>query len=156
MKNFQKIELDCDTKSSSSYVYCTFNLKGELILCNKKFPDEKSIVILIFSMQGKKLNCKKIYKIPKDFEDFALISVSKYNKLYAFSNKSIYECDFITEKNIKILDIDKEIKCYDKVIKYTILFYQAYLKYFVINYNLSILQLSKRLSKISEFPVIKI
>jgi hypothetical protein len=115
-----KIKLDCDTDGSSGYIYCTFNSGGELILCNKEFFD-KSIVILIFSMQEKKCNCKKIYKIPKDFEDFALISVSKYNRFYAFSNKSIYECDFITEKSIKILDIDKEIKCDDKVIKYIIL-----------------------------------
>ncbi|PKY29472.1 hypothetical protein RhiirB3_391843 [Rhizophagus irregularis] len=103
MNNHQNIELDCHL--GYDYYYFTFNLKGELILygdcCEKK-------IIYFYSTQNKnnKWKCKKIYEIPKDFK---LISISKCNKLYLFSNNSIYEWDLITEKEIKIF-IDEEIE----------------------------------------------
>ncbi|PKK59825.1 hypothetical protein RhiirC2_719550 [Rhizophagus irregularis] len=103
MNNHQNIELDCHL--GYDYYYFTFNLKGELILygdcCEKK-------IIYFYSTQNKnnKWKCKKIYEIPKDFK---LISISKCNKLYLFSNNSIYEWDLITEKERKIF-IDEEIE----------------------------------------------
>ncbi|RGB32851.1 hypothetical protein C1646_743692 [Rhizophagus diaphanus] len=103
MNNHQNIELDCHL--GYDYYYFTFNLKGELILygdcCEKK-------IIYFYSTQIKNntWKCKKIYEIPKDFK---LISISKCNKLYLFSNNSIYEWDLITKKEIKIF-IDEKIE----------------------------------------------
>jgi hypothetical protein len=121
-QNAKKIELDCD--DNYKYCYCTFNLEGELIL-----HEMKDNIIYIYSTQTKnnKWNCKKMYKIP---EDFSIIDISKYNKIYLFSNNSIYEHNLITEKSIKIFKGDSEIDytSYNKVIKYINLFIRTYLK----------------------------
>lgn len=113
-----KIELDCDPKLSDSYIgytYCTFNLEGDLILY---YDYNYNKVIFIYSTQieNNKWKCKKKYEIHKDFEDFTLINISKYNTCYLFSNNSIYEWNIITEKSIKILFIDEYLKYNDKVI----------------------------------------
>ncbi|PKY49857.1 hypothetical protein RhiirA4_446064 [Rhizophagus irregularis] len=104
----QKIKLDCG-HLFSKYGYSTFNLKGEFILYEM---DDN--IIFVYSTQTKinKLKCKKwkcerMYKIPKNFE---LISISKYDKLYLFSNNSIYVWDLVTEKGTKICGFDEEIK----------------------------------------------
>jgi hypothetical protein len=52
-----------------------------------------------------------MYGIPKGFN---LISISKYDKFYLHSNKSIYEWNLITEKSIKLLNTDEEMN-YNKV-----------------------------------------
>jgi hypothetical protein len=83
MNNRQKIKFDCGVYSN--YVYCTFSLEGNLILF---YNDDKNTVIFIYSTQtnNNKWNCKRIYKIPKDYKDFIFISITKYDKLYLFSN----------------------------------------------------------------------
>jgi hypothetical protein len=107
----QKIKLDI--YYGWGYHYCTFNLKGEFITYYK------DNIIFIYSTQTKnnKWNCKRIYKIPEsflEFEDFKFIGITKYDKLYLFSNNSVYESDLITEKSNKILIIKEEIK-YDDI-----------------------------------------
>ncbi|PKK75983.1 hypothetical protein RhiirC2_773001 [Rhizophagus irregularis] len=66
-------------------------------------------IILIYSTRTKnnKWKCKKLCEIPEDIE---FISISKYDKLYLFSNNSIYEWDLFTEKSIKIFGNDEEMK----------------------------------------------
>jgi hypothetical protein len=128
MNNYQKIKLDYGIYSN--YVYCTFNLKGKLIL---HYSDDESKAIFIYSTQAKnnKWNCKNICKIPEDYVNFIFINISKYDKLCLFSNNSIYEWDLITEKCTKILVINEGIKYNDW-------------------------ELKNMLEKISEFPVMKI
>lgn len=101
--NCQKIKLDC---SLDHVDYCSFNLKGELIL----YSGGK---ILIYSMQTKDnlWKCKRICKKPTNAN---LLSISIYDKLYLYSNNSIYEWNLINEKSIKILDIDEEMKYIDR------------------------------------------
>ncbi|PKY57911.1 hypothetical protein RhiirA4_549853 [Rhizophagus irregularis] len=99
MNSKQKIILDCG--DNYKYNYYTFTLKGEFIL-----REMKDNFTFIYSTQTKnnKLNCKRIYKIPEGFD---FISISKYDKLYLFSNNSIYEHDLITQKSIRIFKNDK-------------------------------------------------
>src|SRR5688572_5184203 len=87
--------------------YCIFNLKGEFILYSSVRSRK---IIWIYSTQTKnnKWKCKKIYKIPEDFE---LISISKYDKIYLYSSYCIYEWDINTEKSIRIFENKKVIKC---------------------------------------------
>jgi hypothetical protein len=95
------------------YAYCTFNLKGELILQRYEF-------IHIYSIQtvNNKWKCKRTYRIP---DYFKLISISIYDKLYLFSNNSIYEWNLNTEKGMKISDNDMEVKFDNLVIKNTLI-----------------------------------
>ncbi|EXX70974.1 hypothetical protein RirG_082680 [Rhizophagus irregularis DAOM 197198w] len=105
----QVIELNLDNSDFEdfrvSYRYFTFNLKGEFILYNKINSDitayKKHKIIWIYSTQTKnnKWMCKRIYEIPKDFE---LIGISKNDKLYLFSNNSIYEWNILNEENIRM------------------------------------------------------
>ncbi|PKY17651.1 hypothetical protein RhiirB3_468091 [Rhizophagus irregularis] len=108
MNNDQQIKLDCEF--GDYYNYCTFNLKNELILYNNFNRDYvMRKIILIYSTRTKnnKWKCKKLCEIPEDIE---FISISKYDKLYLFSNNSIYEWDLFTEKSIKIFGNDEEMK----------------------------------------------
>ncbi|UZO26961.1 uncharacterized protein OCT59_019171 [Rhizophagus irregularis] len=99
--------------------YCTFNLKGEFILYSKvyahfTFVEDKKI-IWIYSTQTKndKWECKRFYKIPEDYE---LISISKYDKVY------LIIISFET-KNIGIFSNDEKfifLKTNDKIIVYSI------------------------------------
>jgi hypothetical protein len=114
MTTKQKFKLDCDgydfdDKYKYKHSYCIFNLKDEFILYNGF-----SNIVYIYSTQTKnnKWKCKRMYEIP---EGFNLINISKYDKLYLFSNNSIYEWNLITEKSTKVFAINEEIK-YDKVI----------------------------------------
>jgi hypothetical protein len=71
----------------SKYYYCTFNLKGEFILYIEFYANvtfEKNKIIWIYSTKTKnnKWECKRFYRIPKDYE---LISISKYGKVYLVS-----------------------------------------------------------------------
>jgi hypothetical protein len=110
MMNNHQIELDCDIGEYNSY--CTFNLKGEFILYSRN--DDNLIFVYSTQTINNKWKCKRIYKIPKDFD---LISISKYDKIYLFSNNSIFEWNLITEKSIKIFDNEEEMKYYYTVIK---------------------------------------
>ncbi|GBC41655.2 hypothetical protein GLOIN_2v1874127 [Rhizophagus irregularis DAOM 181602=DAOM 197198] len=73
----------------------------ELNLDNSDFEDFRHKIIWIYSTQTKnnKWMCKRIYEIPKDFE---LIGISKNDKLYLFSNNSIYEWNILNEENIRM------------------------------------------------------
>jgi hypothetical protein len=81
-----------------------FNLEGELILCVNDYN-----VIFIYSTRTKnyKWKCKRIIKIPKNF---SLISISKYDKLYLFSENSVCEWDLITEKSTKLFMGTNKVK----------------------------------------------
>ncbi|PKC61961.1 hypothetical protein RhiirA1_424327, partial [Rhizophagus irregularis] len=96
-KDKKKIALNFDTRG---IYYCTFNLKGEFILCNVDFVNiifGSYEIIWIYSTQTKnnKWECKRFYRIPEDYE---LISISKYDNVYLVSNKCIYEWNINTEK----------------------------------------------------------
>jgi hypothetical protein len=109
--------------------YCTFNLKGEFILYGKFCAfdifrifgyidsDIEQKVIWIYSTQTKnnKWECKRFYKIPEDYE---LISISKYDKVYLFSNDYIYEWNINTEKSVKIFFINKDKNKVISIIKF--------------------------------------
>ncbi|PKY52397.1 hypothetical protein RhiirA4_408264, partial [Rhizophagus irregularis] len=84
MNENKYIKLNLDSKNAC---YCTFNSKGEFILysiieVNGIFGGLKDHkIIWIYSTQTKnnKWECKRFYRIPKDYE---LINISKYNKAY--------------------------------------------------------------------------
>src|SRR5436190_575106 len=99
-----KLNLQSDTR------YCTFNLKGELILYG---VIHDRVCIWIYSTQTKnnKWICKRIYELRKDSK---LVCISKDDKIYFSSNDSIYEWNILTEKSIRI-SYNKED---NKVIKY--------------------------------------
>ncbi|PKY24210.1 hypothetical protein RhiirB3_412766, partial [Rhizophagus irregularis] len=96
----KKIALNLDTNGA---YYCTFNLKGEFILhseVSNEYTSRRHEIIWIYSTQTKnnKWECKRFYKIPEDYE---IISISKYDKVYLFSkvsNDYIYEWNINTEK----------------------------------------------------------
>jgi len=84
--------------------YCTFNLKGEFILYSEvkgksTFGSQKIIWIYSTQTKNNKWECKRFYRIPEDYE---LINISKYDKVYLCSNDYIYEWNIITEKSVKI------------------------------------------------------
>ncbi|RGB43102.1 hypothetical protein C1646_809525, partial [Rhizophagus diaphanus] len=93
--------------------YFTFNLKGEFILYSSVHSHR---IIWIYSTQTKnnKWECKRFYKIPKYYK---LISISKYDKVYLFSNdynllSNDYICEWNinTEKGVKIFVNNKDKK----------------------------------------------
>ncbi|PKK76704.1 hypothetical protein RhiirC2_844957 [Rhizophagus irregularis] len=124
MNSKQKIILDCD--NNYNYNYYNFTLKDEFIL-----REVKDNFIFIYSTQTKnnKLNCKRIYKIP---EDFNFISISKYDKLYLLSNNSIYEHNLTTQKSIRIFKSDEKIELISYELKK---FYISYDKNIIIGNN---------------------
>jgi WD40 repeat protein len=107
-----KIELDLYPYSDYHYrpYYCTFNLKREFILYSEADDDkdyDKKIIWIYSTQSQNKWACKGIYKIPDNFE---LISISKYDKLYLYSNNYLYEWDIFTEKSIKIFANEKNYR----------------------------------------------
>ena len=107
MNNNQKIELEYQYYQKVSY--CTFNLKGEFILCSVLYGTfRKHKIIWIYSTRTRnnKWTLKRFYKIPPKVE---LISISKYDKVYLSSNYYIYEWDILTEKSVKIFDNNEVI-----------------------------------------------
>ena len=103
----QNIELDCGPHYYCGY--CTFNSKNdELVLYSGGF-------IFIYSTQTKnnQWNCKRIYKTPENSD---LINISKYDKLYLFSNNYISEWNLQTEKSTRLLFV-MEFNEYDEVVK---------------------------------------
>ncbi|RGB26569.1 hypothetical protein C1646_820311, partial [Rhizophagus diaphanus] len=83
--------------------YCTFNLKGEFIKYSEF--DDKTIWIYSTQTKNNKWECRRLYRIPENYE---LISISKYNKVYLFSNDYIYEWNINTERGVKIFDNNKD------------------------------------------------
>ena|SRR5436190_21711320 len=121
MVSEEKIQLVSYSYSRYRPCYCTFNLNNEFILyCEAEDHDKKDVnvqkyksyfnssdkkIISIYSMQTKNGWIRKWnYKISDDFE---LISISKYNKLYLLINNSIYEWNMLVEKSIRLF-INKE------------------------------------------------
>jgi hypothetical protein len=94
----KKIALNFDKEVS--LMYCTFNLKGEFIFYSTN-RSSKNDIIWIYSTQTKnnKWECKRFYRIPKDYE---LISISKYDKVYLVLYDYICEWNINTEKSVKI------------------------------------------------------
>ncbi|EXX59191.1 uncharacterized protein OCT59_012367 [Rhizophagus irregularis] len=88
--------------------HCTFNVKGEFIMCNK-VSNQKILRIYSTKTKNNKWMCKQIYEIPQDYE---IINISKYNKLYLLLRNCIYEWDIVTKKNIRIFadEDDEEIE----------------------------------------------
>ena len=128
----KKIALNLDIQKSF-YVddlwdlYCTFNLKGEFILYSSlNFQYGYHKIIWIYSTQTKnnKWECKRFYRIPEDYE---LISISKYDKVYLFSNDYIYEWNINTERGVKIFDNNKDKNKVINIIKFI---FQS-----ILNYN---------------------
>ncbi|EXX72821.1 hypothetical protein RirG_065650 [Rhizophagus irregularis DAOM 197198w] len=113
----KKIALNLDIQKSF-YVddlwdlYCTFNLKGEFIIysaCYVQGIYDNHKIIWIYSTKTKnnKWECKRFYRIPEDYE---LISISKYDKVYLASNENdyIYEWSINTNKSVKIFVNNKD------------------------------------------------
>ena len=108
-----KIELDLLYDYQYRPHYCTFNFRGEFILYTKlnntdDSSDKKIVWIHSTDTKNGKWTCKKIYKIPENFE---LISVSKHDeqdKFYLFSNGYFYVWNMDTEKSTRIF-INKEV-----------------------------------------------
>ncbi|UZO24535.1 uncharacterized protein OCT59_016831 [Rhizophagus irregularis] len=106
MNNKDKIALSFYKRVES--MYCTFNLKGEFILYSvvrTTFGNTKIIWIYSTQTKNNKWELKRFYEIPKDYE---LISISKYDKVYLFSNDYICEWNINTEKSVKIFVNNKD------------------------------------------------
>ncbi|POG58780.1 hypothetical protein GLOIN_2v1727824, partial [Rhizophagus irregularis DAOM 181602=DAOM 197198] len=106
----KNIDLDLNIKDyhlKHYHYYCTFNLKGEFILYGNDSLVSERKIIWIYSTQTKnnKWECKRFYEIPKDYE---LIGISKYDKVYLFSNDYIYEWNINTERGVKIFGNNKD------------------------------------------------
>jgi hypothetical protein len=98
--------------------YCTFNLKGEFILYGTiEIHSKIHKTIWIYSTQTKnnKWECKRFYKIPENYE---LISISKYDKVYLSSNDYIYEWNINTERSVIIFDNNKDKNKVINIINY--------------------------------------
>ncbi|EXX74795.1 hypothetical protein RirG_047810 [Rhizophagus irregularis DAOM 197198w] len=107
MNNEKKIALNLNAKNA---YYCTFNLKGEFILCSFYcFHSDLGFhdIIWIYSTQTKnnKWECKRFYRIPENYE---LIRISKYDNVYLVSNDYIYEWNINTEKSVKLFGNNKD------------------------------------------------
>ncbi|GBB87276.1 hypothetical protein RclHR1_13700007 [Rhizophagus clarus] len=95
--NTQKIKLYYDDNIYQNH--CTFNVKGEFVICNEVSEQKKILRIYSTEIKNNKWKCKQNYGIPQDYE---LINISKYNKLYLLLSNCIYEWDIETEKNVRI------------------------------------------------------
>ena len=117
MNNKNNIKLGLYPHSDYRYrpYCCTFNLKNEFILYSEgdsDFNNDYKKITWIYSTQTKdEWSCKGLYKIP---DDFKLISISKYGKIYLFSNNYFYEWDIRTEKSTRIFANKNEKKEHQK------------------------------------------
>src|SRR6266542_2599721 len=85
----QKIELYF--KLNVYQFYCNFNSKGEFILYGTdQYWDEVNI-LWVYSTQGNKWMCQKLYMTPLIVGTAELISISKYDKIWLRYNNYIYE-----------------------------------------------------------------
>ncbi|PKC71611.1 hypothetical protein RhiirA1_438775 [Rhizophagus irregularis] len=78
-----------------------------IIAADGDFLRQKIIWIYSTQIKNNKWECKKIYKLPRNFE---LISISKYDQVYLFSKSYIYLWNISTEKSIKIFINKKTIE----------------------------------------------
>jgi len=95
--------------------YCTFDLKGDFILYTYDKYGSHNKIIWKYSTQTKnnKWKCKKFYGISNPNE-VDVISIS--DKLFVYSNNSIYEWNILTEKSTRLI-YNEDIKYeYDSVI----------------------------------------
>ncbi|PKC71621.1 hypothetical protein RhiirA1_453319 [Rhizophagus irregularis] len=115
MNNNQEIEFPYE-KLCINYHYCTFFRTPfgfiQFIHCSdvkdRHGTDQKIIFIYPTRIKNKKLTCKGIYKIPENFE---LISLSKYGKVYLLSNNYVYAWDISTRTSIRIFVNEKDEEC---------------------------------------------
>ncbi|CAI2172492.1 19542_t:CDS:2 [Funneliformis geosporum] len=112
--------------------YCSFNSKEEFILYGVDGDIDEHNIIWVYSTNGNRWKCKKIYTVPKISE---LISISKFNKIWLRSVEHINEWNIkskettiistitrgIKTRDIRISDYDKYtcIKIMNKVIVYS-------------------------------------
>jgi hypothetical protein len=91
-----------------NYNYYTF-IRNKFVHCSDvkdiHGKDQKFIFIYSTRTKNNKWKCKKIYKIPENFE---LISVSEYKKIYLLSNNYVYAWDTFTRTSIRIFVYEKE------------------------------------------------
>ncbi|PKY34005.1 hypothetical protein RhiirB3_395238 [Rhizophagus irregularis] len=75
---------------------------------NREVDPRERKIIWIYSTQTKynKWECKRFYEIPYNY--YEIISISKYDNVYLFSNDCIYEWNINTEKSIKIFVNNKD------------------------------------------------
>src|SRR5437763_10246070 len=105
MNTNKEITLDVDDDDDEILPdYYTFNLKGDFVFYKRFENGEKIIQIHSTQDDSGKWMCKNAFKIPNNYE---LISISKYDKLYLFSNNYIYEWNFHTEKVLSIFVNEK-------------------------------------------------
>jgi hypothetical protein len=114
-KQPNRIELDLSYHQHHPN-YCVFNSRGDFILYSKvddstnaderrnqnlHFNSYDNKIICVYSTKTKnnKWTCKKIYKIPENFE---LLTVSKHDQLHLFSNDYFYVWNMDTEKSTRI------------------------------------------------------
>ena len=71
-------------------------------ISNTNFSSENSDEL---NKENNKWEYERFYEIPEDYE---LISISKYDKVYLFSNDYIYEWNINTEKSVKIFGNNKD------------------------------------------------
>ena len=110
MNKNRSIGLDFDGSLHANY--CAFNISGDFILY-----DETTKIICIYSTLSDTWKCKRTYKLPKGF---ALINISKYDKLFLLAENYIYEWKNMktdvwnssnTAKQIFVYDKEEVIKC---------------------------------------------
>ncbi|GES86118.1 hypothetical protein GLOIN_2v1874127 [Rhizophagus clarus] len=89
---------ETESNLQSNARYCTFNLKGELIVYGIL---QNRATIWIYSARTKngKWVCKRTYEIRKDSK---FIGTSRDGKLYFTSNNFIYECNILADKSIRM------------------------------------------------------
>jgi hypothetical protein len=107
--NTQEIKLYYDENIYQNH--CTFNVKGEFIICNE-VKNQKILRIYSTQTKNNKWKCKQTYKIPQDYK---LINISIYDKLYLLLNNCIYEWDIVSEKIGRIF-VDED---HEEVIKWS-------------------------------------
>src|SRR6266498_6119522 len=84
----QKIKLVSEANGMVVQFY-NFNTNGELILIyHDLFRFHFGKFVFVYSIQTKKSKCQKFYHIPKEAK---VISLSKDDKIWLYSNNNIYE-----------------------------------------------------------------
>ncbi|PKC75178.1 hypothetical protein RhiirA1_528991 [Rhizophagus irregularis] len=97
-----------DLNNNSKEIELNLHLKTIYQNCSWHYDFNINNEFILYETKDNKWFCKKIYLIPEDFE---VINISKYvvnNKLYLFSNNSIFEWDFVENHGMRIFYISKE------------------------------------------------
>ena len=114
-ESFQEISLDLEF-DAMEVQFCNFNRNGNLILfCTVRTNIRYDYIniVCVYSIQAKKGECQKIYKIPKEAE---VINISKYDIIWLYLNHNIYEWNLPTGHTTMILN-----DIYEVIINFIIL-----------------------------------